>query len=80
MGAFTLAMAFMGTYYPGMKVNCLDLSPNYSGTIMAITNGIGATTGIIAPALVGLLTPNVSQTQIKLKQDTFTKGFTIQIK
>lgn len=25
-------MGFMGTFYPGMKVNPLDLSPNYAGT------------------------------------------------
>lgn len=57
---FTIAMGIMGTFYPGMKVNPLDLSPNYAGTLMAITNGIGAITGIIAPTLVGLMTPNVS--------------------
>lgn len=53
-------MGFMGAFYPGMKVNALDLSSNYAGTIMAIVNGIGAITGIIAPYLVGLLTPDVS--------------------
>lgn len=31
-----------------MKVNALDLSPNYAGTLMGITNGIGALTGIAA--------------------------------
>lgn len=43
---FMLAMAFMGTYNPGLRVNCLDLRPNYAGSIMAIANGIGALTGI----------------------------------
>jgi MFS transporter, ACS family, solute carrier family 17 (sodium-dependent inorganic phosphate cotransporter), other len=57
---FTLAMATMGGFYPGMKVNALDLSPNYAGTLMAITNGIGALTGILGPYLVGVLTPNTS--------------------
>lgn len=57
---FTIAMGFMGTFYPGMKVNPLDLSPNYAGSIMALTNGIGAITGVVAPTLVGFLTPNVS--------------------
>jgi hypothetical protein len=31
-----------------MKVNALDLSPNFAGTLMGITNGIGALTGIAA--------------------------------
>lgn len=76
-------MGFMGTFYPGMKVNPLDLSPNYAGrfhfhlffvlcvfpilnsiqftgTLMAITNGIGAITGILSPYIVGVMTPNVS--------------------
>jgi len=53
-------MGSMGFFYPGMKVNSMDLSPNYSGTIMAIVNGIGGITGIITPYLVGVLTPNVS--------------------
>nr|CAD7199800.1 unnamed protein product [Timema douglasi] len=57
---FTIGMALMGTFYPGMKVNALDLSPNYAGTLMAIVNGIGALSGIITPYLVGVLTPDVS--------------------
>lgn len=57
---FTIAMGFMGTFYPGMKVNPLDLSPNYAGSLMAVTNGIGAITGVLAPYAVGVLTTNVS--------------------
>uniref|UniRef100_A0A6P7G0X8 Inorganic phosphate cotransporter isoform X1 n=1 Tax=Diabrotica virgifera virgifera TaxID=50390 RepID=A0A6P7G0X8_DIAVI len=53
---FTVAMGFMGPFYCGMKVNALDLAPNYAGTLMAIVNGIGAFTGIIAPYLAGALT------------------------
>ncbi|XP_077285026.1 putative inorganic phosphate cotransporter isoform X2 [Arctopsyche grandis] len=58
---FTIAMGLMGAFYPGMKVNALDLSCNYAGTLMAIVNGIGALSGIITPLLVGLLTPNTTQ-------------------
>lgn len=59
---FTIAMGLMGAFYPGMKVNALDLSCNFAGTLMAIVNGIGALSGIITPYLVGILTPNVSIT------------------
>ena len=55
---FTVGTTLMGTFYPGMKVNALDLSPNYSGTLMALVNGIGAFTGIVTPYIVGLLTQN----------------------
>lgn len=63
---FTIAMGIMGTFYPGMKVNPLDLSPNYAGTLMAITNGIGAITGILAPYVVGVMTPNRSISEWRL--------------
>ena len=49
-----------------MKVNALDLSPNYSGTLMAITNGIGALTGIITPYIVGVLAPNQTLSEWRL--------------
>lgn len=60
-----------------MKVNPLDLSPNYAGVLMAITNGIGAITGIIAPYLVGVLTPNVSS-KINLLNWNIDDFFSIQ--
>ncbi|KAF9824589.1 hypothetical protein SFRURICE_004046, partial [Spodoptera frugiperda] len=63
---FTASMGLMGAFYPGMKVNALDLSGKYAGTIMAIVNGIGAITGIIAPYLVGLLTPDSTLVQWRL--------------
>lgn len=63
---FTVAMGLMGTFYAGMKLNPLDLSPNYSGTLMAITNGIGAITGIISPYLVGVMTPNATLLEWRL--------------
>lgn len=43
-----------------LYINPMDLSSNYSGTLMSIVNGAGSIAGIIAPYSVGLLTPNVS--------------------
>lgn len=57
---FALSMGSMGTFYPGLKVNAIDLSPNYSGSLMGITNGLGAITGMVGPIMVGVMTPNVS--------------------
>jgi ACS family sodium-dependent inorganic phosphate cotransporter len=56
---FTIAMTLMGAYYSGMKINALDLSPNYSGATMAITNGIAAVSGIVSPILIGQIATNV---------------------
>lgn len=52
-------MALMGAYYSGTRVNALDLSPNFAGTIMAVVNAIGALSGIVTPYLIGVLIPNV---------------------
>lgn len=57
---FTVGMGFMGTFYSGLKVNAMDLSPNFAGTVMAFVNGIGGLTGIFVPYLVGILTESVS--------------------
>lgn len=57
---FILTVGFMGNFYPGLKVNSLDLSPNYAGSLMALTNGAGALAGVAAPVFVGMMTPNVS--------------------
>lgn len=58
---FTIGMAFMGFCYCSLRVNALDLSPNFSGTIMAFVNGAGCISGMLTPFFTGLLTPNVSQ-------------------
>lgn len=58
---FTLGMGLMGTFYSGIKANSLDIAPNYAGVIMAIANGTGSLAGVIGPYIVGLLTPNVSE-------------------
>lgn len=61
---FTLTMGFMGMFYPGMKLTPLDMSPNYAGTLMAITNGIGSlVAGIGVPIVIGWMIPNVSGTK-----------------
>jgi ACS family sodium-dependent inorganic phosphate cotransporter len=43
------------------KVNALDLSPNYSGTLMALVNGFGVFAGMLAPYIIGILTPEVKR-------------------
>ncbi|XP_018804536.1 PREDICTED: putative inorganic phosphate cotransporter [Bactrocera latifrons] len=63
---FTICMGLMGAFYAGMKLTPLDMSPNYAGTLMAITNGIGAITGVVSPSLVGLMTPNASLLEWRL--------------
>ncbi|CAK1547117.1 unnamed protein product [Leptosia nina] len=55
---FIASMALMGGFYSGMKVNALDLAPNYAGSLTAMINGTSTLSGIITPYLIGLLTPD----------------------
>ncbi|XP_016837245.1 sialin-like isoform X1 [Nasonia vitripennis] len=54
---FIIGMSLMGTSYPSIMVNNLDLSPNYAGTLMAIGNSVAALGGIMTPYIVGVFTP-----------------------
>lgn len=60
VACFTFGMGLMGAFVPSLKVNPLDLSPNYAGSLMALVGGVGAISGIFAPYVVGVLTTNVS--------------------
>ncbi|XP_028043806.1 putative inorganic phosphate cotransporter [Bombyx mandarina] len=55
---FVLSMALMGGFYSGMKVNALDLAPNYAGTLTSLVNTTSTFAGIATPYLIGLLTPD----------------------
>ena len=59
VGLFILPFALSGTYYPGMGINFLDLSPNYSATIAAEADTLSCIAEIVTPYIVGLLTPKV---------------------
>ncbi|CAG9786231.1 unnamed protein product [Diatraea saccharalis] len=55
---FVLSMALMGGFYSGMKVNALDLAPNYAGSLTSLVNTTSTFAGIATPYLIGLMTPN----------------------
>ncbi|XP_067626046.1 putative inorganic phosphate cotransporter [Eurosta solidaginis] len=53
---FSVSMGLMGGFYAGIKLSANDLAPNYAATIMAIVNGIGSITGVLAPYSTGWIT------------------------
>ncbi|KAJ2946184.1 hypothetical protein O0L34_g5118 [Tuta absoluta] len=55
---FIAAMAFMSGFYSSVKINAMDIAPNYAGTCSAIVNGVAAIAGIITPIVLGVLTPD----------------------
>ncbi|XP_058793477.1 sialin-like [Phymastichus coffea] len=58
VGMFVISMGLLGCAYPSIVSNPLDLSPNYAGTIMALSNGMGGLTGIVGFYVIGIITPN----------------------
>lgn len=51
----TISVSFSGATNVGYLVNHMDLSPNFAGTLMGITNGVGNLMSIIGPLIVGYI-------------------------
>lgn len=60
VACFIASMAFMAGFYSSVKINAMDIAPNYAGTCSAFVNGLAAVSGMVTPYMVGLLTPDVS--------------------
>lgn len=60
-----LAAIFRAAYFPGMRVNILDLAPNYAGALMAYINGVGCIGSIIFSGIAGIILTNVSTNTCK---------------
>lgn len=52
---YVFIVAIGCTSNAGFNINHMDLSPNYAGLLMGITNTLAASGGIIAPLFVGLV-------------------------
>lgn len=57
----TLSLAFCGFQFSSFFVNHGDIGPRYAGTIFGITNMGASVPGILAPYVVGAITPNKTQ-------------------
>ncbi|GFS49763.1 inorganic phosphate cotransporter, partial [Nephila pilipes] len=53
---FLLAMGFNGFMHSGFNVTHVDMSPEFSGSLMGLTNCIANTAGFLAPIYVGMIT------------------------
>lgn len=58
-----IGMSLMGTFYPSLKVNPIDLSPNHAGVLGAMMHCIGSISGILVPFLIGIMTPDSTWSQ-----------------
>lgn len=54
----TLAVGINAACFCGYLVNHMDLSPNFAGPMMGVTNGLAGVTSIVAPLVVGAIVSN----------------------
>lgn len=54
----TLAVGINAACFCGYLVNHMDLSPNFAGPMMGVTNGLAGVTSIVAPLVVGAIVTN----------------------
>ncbi|KAK3607611.1 hypothetical protein CHS0354_034661 [Potamilus streckersoni] len=57
----TLSMGFCGFQFASFFINHGDIAPKYAGTVFGFTNMGASFPGIIAPYVVGAITPNKTQ-------------------
>merc|ERR1719347_104120 len=55
---FTMAVGAMGGLYSGWITNPQDISPNFAGTVLGISNCIGSIPGFVAPAVASSIVNN----------------------
>ncbi|CAL1531041.1 unnamed protein product [Lymnaea stagnalis] len=61
VGLLAIAVGFEGFCYAGYNVNTVDFAPRYAGVLFGMTNMVATIPGIVAPLVVGALTPNKTQ-------------------
>ncbi|XP_060865969.1 putative inorganic phosphate cotransporter isoform X2 [Metopolophium dirhodum] len=69
---YVFIVAIGCTSNAGFNINHMDLSPNYAGLLMGITNTVAASGGIIAPLFVGLVVDD--QTSVAEWRIVFISG------
>lgn len=63
----TIAIGMNGCTYCGYMVNHMDLSPNFAGSLMGLTNSLANTMSILGPITVGLILTDESDIEVSQK-------------
>lgn len=60
----TVAVTLESCIFAGFYVSHMDLSPNFGGALMGLSNGCGSVMGILAPLVVGVILGEKSEEEI----------------
>merc|ERR1711973_645535 len=56
LAMFTLGVGCNGALYSGWIINTQDIAPNFAGTVLGLTNCMGAIPGFVAPSIASQIT------------------------
>lgn len=56
----TISIAGQGFNAAGTTLNMFDLAPNYIGPLTGVVNSVSTLASLLAPTIVGYLTPHVN--------------------
>lgn len=62
----TIAVGMNGCTYVGYMVNHMDLSPNFAGSLMGLTNSIANIMSILGPITVGVILSDDEDVNVRL--------------
>ena len=68
----TIAIGLNAGTFCGYLLNHLDLSPNFSGTLMGITNSLSNVMSILGPLAVGFIVHGGKTKEVSLEASTMT--------
>lgn len=69
----TIGIGFNGFTYCGYILNHMDLSPNFAGTLMGLTNTLANIMSILGPLTVGYILTETTDTEVSIKCPHFEK-------
>lgn len=75
----TIAVGFNGATYVGYMVNHMDLSPNFAGTLMGLTNSIANIMSVLGPLSVGHILSNNNNIDVRIQCIHLTANVQIHI-
>lgn len=70
----TIAVGFSAGTNVGFLINHIDLSPNFSGTLMAITNSISNILSVFAPIVAGSILSHKDGQSMEVSEIMITMG------
>lgn len=62
----TLGIGFNGFTYCGYMLNHMDLSPNFAGSLMGLTNSLANIMSILGPLAVGYILTDTTDVEVSM--------------